>query len=228
MVHVVRDQIRHGADWIKVYADYRWGPNGEAEPTFTEDEIRTAVEVAGSSGRPVAAHATTAEGMRRAVMAGVRSIEHGDNGTPEVFRLMHDHGTYFCPTVAAGESLLEQAGRFRLGDSLPRQLQAKRATVQAAIAAGVKICAGGDVGVFTHGTNEKELELLVMYGMTPTQALLAGTSTNAAMLQMEDRIGMIKPGMIADLAAFTGDPTEDITALRHTALVVKGGVPSRP
>lgn len=225
MTRVVRDQIRHGADWIKLYSDYRWGARGESAPTFTEAELRAAVEVAGSSGRPVAVHASTPEGMRRAIVAGARSIEHGDQGTAETFRLMHDHGTWFCPTVAAGESLLEQAGRYRFGDSLPRQLQAKRASLQLALAAGVRICAGGDVGVFAHGTNEKELELLVMYGMTPTQALVAATSGNAEMLQMNDRIGTIKAGMIADLAVVAGDPTHDITALREVRLVVKGGVP---
>jgi len=221
---VVRDQIKHGADWIKVYADYRWGPNGEARPSFTLDELKLMVEIAGSSGRPVVAHASTEEGMRRAVLAGVRSIEHGDNGTAAVFRLMKEHGTYFCPTVAAGESLLEQRTGYKLGDPLPPSLRAKQATLKAAVDAGVMICAGGDAGVFAHGENAKELELFVQYGLTPLQALMSATSINAAMMDMKDRLGSIRPGLLADLVAVTGDPTQDVGALRRIQLVMKGGV----
>jgi imidazolonepropionase-like amidohydrolase len=221
---VVRDQIRHGADWIKVYADYRWGPNGEARPAFTLDELKLIVEIAGSSGRPVVAHASTEEGMRRAVLAGVRTIDHGDGGTPAVFRLMREHGTMLCPTVAAGASLAEQRTAYRSGDPLPANLRAKQASIRAAIDAGVTICNGSDVGVFTHGDNAKELEILVQYGMTPLQALLSATSVNARMLQMEDGIGAIRPGLLADLVAVTGDPTTDISAVRRVQLVMKGGV----
>jgi imidazolonepropionase-like amidohydrolase len=220
----VRDQIKHGADWVKVYADYRWGPNGETRPTFTEDELKLIVDIANSSGRPVVAHASSEEGMRRAIMAGVRSIEHGDNGTPAIWKLMNEKGTYFCPTVAAGESQFEQRGAYKMGAPLPPSLKAKQITTKAALDAGVKICNGSDVGVFSHGDNAKELELLVAYGFTPSQALLAATVTDAAMLGMEDRIGSIKPGMLADLVAVTGDPTQDITALRKVELVMKGGV----
>ena len=221
---VVRDQIKHGADWIKVYADYRWGPNGEVRPGFTQDELKLIVDIANSSGRPVVAHASSEEGMRRAVMAGVRSIEHGDNGTPAIWKLMKEKGVYFCPTVAAGEAQLEQRGAYKMGDPLPASLKAKQITTKAALDAGVRICNGSDVGVFRHGDNAKELELLVLYGLTPSQALLAATVTDAAMLGMEDRIGSIKPGLLADLIAVTGDPTQDITALRKVELVMKGGV----
>src|SRR5687768_2782757 len=221
---VVRDQIKHGADWIKVYADYRWGPNGEARPSFTLAELKLMVEIAGSSGRPVVAHASTEEGMRRAVLAGVRSIEHGDQGTPAVFRLMKEHGTFFCPTVAAGESLLEQRTGYRMGEPLPPTLRAKQATIRAAVDAGVALCAGGDSGVFTHGDNAKELELLVQYGLTPLQALMSATSVNADMLEMKDRLGAIRPGLLADLVAVNGDPTQEIGALRRVQLVMKGGV----
>ena len=221
---VVRDQIKHGADWIKVYADYRWGPNGEVRPGFTQDELNLIVNIANSSGRPVSAHASSEEGMRRAIMAGVRSVEHGDNGTPAIWKLMKEKGTYFCPTVAAGESQLEQRGAYQMGAVLPPSLKAKQITTKAALDAGVKICNGSDVGVFSHGDNAKELELLVAYGFTPSQALLAATVTDATMLGMEDRIGSIKPGMLADLVAVTGDPTQDITALRKVELVMKGGV----
>jgi imidazolonepropionase-like amidohydrolase len=221
---VVRDQIKHGADWIKVYADYRWGPNGEARPGFTLDELKLMVEIAGGSGRPVVAHASTEEGMRRATLAGVRSIEHGDNGTPAVFRLMKEHGTYFCPTVAAGASLLEQRSGYRIGDSLPASLRAKQASLKAALEAGVPICVGGDAGVFSHGDNAKELELLVQYGVTPLQAMMSATSINAEMLNMQDRLGGIRPAMFADLVAVGGDPTQDISALRRVQFVMKGGV----
>jgi imidazolonepropionase-like amidohydrolase len=224
ITRVVRDQIKHGADWIKVYADYRWGPNGEARPSFTLEELKLMVEIASSSGRPVVAHASTDEGMRRATLAGVRSIEHGDNGTPAVFRLMKEHGTWFCPTVAAGASLLQQRSGYRIGDSLPPSLRAKQASLRSAIDAGVAICAGGDAGVFTHGDNAKELELLVQYGMTPLQAMMSATSINAEMLEMKDRIGSIRPGLLADLVAVTGDPTQDIAAARRVQMVMKGGV----
>ena len=226
---VVRDQIKHGADWIKVYADYRWGPNGEARPTFTLDELKLIVEIAGSSGRPVVAHASTEEGMRRAILAGVRTIDHGDGGTPAVFRLMKEHGTFLCPTVAAGASLLEQRGGYRPGQQpLPASMRAKQASLKAAMDAGVLLCNGSDAGVFAHGDNAKELELLVQYGVPPMRALLAATSTNADMLNMKDRIGAVRPGLLADLVAVAGDPTQDISALRRVQLVMKNGVVFRP
>ena len=228
ITRVVRDQIRHGADWIKVYADYRWGPSGEARPTFTLDELKLIVEVASSSGRPVVAHASSEEGMRRATLAGVRTIDHGDGGTPAVFRLMREHGTYLCPTVAAGASLLEQRGGWAPGQPLAASMRAKQASVKAALDAGVLLCNGSDAGVFAHGDNAKELELLVQYGVTPMRALLAATSVNAEMLNMKDRIGAIRPGLLADLVAVDGDPTQDIAALRKVRLVMKNGVVHRP
>ncbi|HTR78124.1 MAG TPA: amidohydrolase family protein [Gemmatimonadaceae bacterium] len=223
MTRVVRDQIKHGADWIKLYADYRWGPNGETMPTFTLEEMKVAVEVANSSGRPVAAHATTPEGMRRAILAGVRTVEHGDAGTPEVFQLMKEHGVFYIPTVAAGESQMERSG-YKRGDPLPAALRAKKASLQAAIASGVTICNGSDVGVFAHGDNARELEILVDYGMTPTQVLVAATASDAVMLNMADKLGMVKQGLYADLVAVTGDPTKDISAIRKVAMVMKAGI----
>jgi imidazolonepropionase-like amidohydrolase len=223
ITRVTRDQIGKGADFIKIYADYRWGPNGEAMPTFTEEEIARIVSIASSSGRPVVAHAATAEGMKRAVMAGVETIEHGDGGTPEVFRLMKDRGVAFCPTLAAGDAILQYGGWRKGTDPEPERIRRKRESFRAALDAGVPICMGGDVGVYTHGTNAREVELMVDYGMRPADALMAVTSANARFFHLDDRLGSIRAGMLADLVAFAGDPTTDITALRRVVLVMKDG-----
>ncbi len=223
LVRAVRRQIGAGADWVKVYADYRWGPDGEARPTFSEQELELIVQTAASSGRPVAAHAATAEGVRRAVMAGVETIEHGDAATPEVLKLMADRGIILCPSVAAGYSIATYGG-WRPGvDPEPARIAIKRRSLRAAVDAGVTICAGGDVGVFTHGDNALELELLVDYGLTPLQALHAATTTNARMLHMGDRLGQLKPGFLADMLSVHGDPTADIHALREVGMVMVGG-----
>jgi imidazolonepropionase-like amidohydrolase len=224
IARVVRDQIGHGADWIKVYADYRWGPGGEARPTFTAEELRVLVETARGSGRSVAAHATTPEGMRRAVLAGVRTIEHGDEGTAEVFRMMREKGVALCPTLAASEAYaLYFDGWVKGRDAPTPALVAKRASFRAALNAGVPLCFGGDVGVFAHGENVRELELMVEYGMTPLAALRAATSGNARIFHLDDRLGKIAPGMLADLVAVEGDPIRDLGALRRVKLVLKDG-----
>jgi len=201
---VVRDQIKHGADWIKIYADYRWGPNGEAMPGPTQEEFNEAVAIARSSGRGVAAHATTAEGMKRAALAGVETIEHGDGGTPEVFKLMAARGICYVPTVSVGN-------------------RNKKAVLAMAMSAGVTICNGADSGPLAHGDNAKEVEGLVADGLTPIQALRAATVNDAKMMHWQDRIGQVKAGMLADLVAVRGDPTKDISAISHVALVMKGG-----
>ncbi|HEX6306853.1 MAG TPA: amidohydrolase family protein [Longimicrobiales bacterium] len=223
LVRVVRDQIGRGADWIKLYGDYRWGPDGEARPTFTQEELVTAVDVAASSGRFVAVHAVTPEAMRRAALAGARTIEHGDLGTPEVFRLMAERGVVLCPTVAAGDAIEQYRGWRRGVDPEPARIRAKRESVRAALDAGVTLCVGGDVGVFPHGDNVRELELLVEYGMTPADVLRAATAGNAETLGMSDRIGSVRRGLLADLIAVEGEPAADIAALRAVRFVMKGG-----
>lgn len=224
IVRAVRTQIGKGADWIKLYADYRWGAGEPSRPTFSQEELTAAVKAAHDAGRPVAVHATTAEGMRRATLAGVETIEHGDDGTAEVFKLMKERNVALCPTVAAGDAIEQYRGWKKGSTPEPDRIREKRASVKAARAAGVTFAMGGDVGVLTHGDNVREMELLVReYGFTPLEVLRQATSGNAAIFHLADR-GNIRAGQAADLVALGGDPTKDIAALRQVHLVMKGGI----
>ena len=220
----VRSQIGKGADVIKVYADYRWGINDESMPTFTLDELKKAVEVAGSSGRMVVAHATTTEGMRRSILAGVTTIEHGDNGTTEIFNLMKQKNIALCPTLAAGDAI-EQYNGWRKGiDPEPLRLKQKHESFKEALKAGVIICMGGDVGVFPHGDNAREMIMMVEYGMKAEDVLRSATSVNADVFKINNMVGRIKPGLYADILVVQGDPSKDIHDIRNIKLVMKNGI----
>lgn len=224
IIKVVRNQIGKGADFIKVYADYRWGPDGEAQPSFSLDELKLIVETAKSSGRYVVAHAATAEGMRRATLAGVETIEHGDGATEEALKLMKDNNVALCPTIAAGDAISQYFGGWKKGtETEPERIINKRKSFKMALSIGVKICAGSDVGVFPHGENARELELMVDYGMKPLDVLQSVTSGNAEIMHLKNR-GSIKVGLLADIIAVEGNPVNDITTLRNVQLVMKNGV----
>ena len=223
LVRVVRDQAAKGADWIKVYGDYRAGPRGETMPTFSQEEMTLIVSTAKSIGRPVVVHASTAEGMRRAVLAGAETIEHGNDGTPEIFKLMAERGVALCPTLAAGDATSQYGGWKKGQDPEPAGIRRKRETFKQALAAGVTIASGSDVGVFPHGENARELELMVAYGMTPADAVKSATSVAARLLHQESSIGKVQPGLFADLIAVDGNPVQEIGALRRVRFVMKGG-----
>ncbi|MHA4806935.1 metal-dependent hydrolase family protein [Flavitalea flava] len=228
LIREARTQIGKGADLVKVYADYRWGLNKQTAPTFTEEELKELVNVAGSSGRPVVVHASSAEGMRRAIRAGVSTIEHGDDGTPELFRAMKEKGIAFCPTLAAGDAILQYRGWKKGIDQDPPAIAKKRKTFQDALASGVTICMGGDVGVYAHGDNAREMEAMVEYGMKPIDVLRSATSVNADVFKIGDRVGRIRAGLLADLVIVEGNPSTDISRVRKVKWVMKEGVIYNP
>jgi imidazolonepropionase-like amidohydrolase len=222
LIAAVRRQIGAGADWVKIYGDYRWRPGEPSRPTFTLEEMRQAVEAAHSAGRKVAVHAGTVEGMRRAILAGADTIEHGDGGTAEIFRMMKARGVALCPTLAATDAISRYRG-WNGASPEPEAVAGKKTSFAAALAAGVPICMGGDVGVYAHGDNAREMALMAAYGMRPADVLIAATSANARYFGLDDRVGTVRPGLLADLVAVDGDPTRDISTVRRVRLVMKGG-----
>jgi len=223
MVSAVRDQVAGGADIIKFYADYHWGNGEPTRVTLSQAELNAGVAAAHDAGRIVAVHATTADGMRRAILAGADTIEHGYNGTPEVFKLMRDRGVALCATIAASEYYARYFEHWNGVEPAPESVQENRRSFRLAMQAGVPICMGGDVGVYTHGKNWLEMEAMQRAGMGAAQVMIAATSGNARILRLGDR-GQVKPGLLADLAAFDGDPTRDVSAARNVRFVMKGGI----
>jgi len=224
LVRVVRDQIGKGADVIKVYTDYGWGPYGDIQPTFSLEELKTIVETARSSGRPTVAHATTREGMRRAVLAGVETIEHGDLIDVELGKLMKEHKVTYFPTVAASEAIAQYDGWVKGKTPEPQSIIDKKKSFKEALQSGVTMGMGGDVGVFAHGENVREMELMVEYGMNALEVLKAATSVNARAFHLDGLVGSIKEGMKADLVIVTGNPAVAISDLRKVVFVMKNGV----
>lgn len=224
LVNETLTQIGKGADVIKLYADYRWGKGGTAAPTFSVEEIAAVTQIAKSSGRKTVAHASTTEGMRRAVFGGVSTIEHGDEGTEEIFKLMKEKGVAFCATLAAGDAVLQYNGWKKGIDAEPARITAKKKSFQAALKSGVAICMGGDVGVYTHGDNAREMELMAEYGMKPIDILRSATSVNADVFGYANEFGRIKKDLLADLVAVNGDPSKIIKDIRNVLFVMKDGV----
>jgi imidazolonepropionase-like amidohydrolase len=223
-MRAVREQAAHGADWIKLYADYRVGPDGGTAPTFTAAELKAIVDTAHLIGRPVAAHAASDAGVRMAVEAGVDSVEHGYGASESTFKLIKQHGTAYEPTLTAVDATEEYFDHYRPGQDPPtaKMREAERA-FRTALKLGVTIGNGSDVGVFAHGTNWREPVAMVRDGMTAPQALHAATDVAAKILRQQDHFGRIAVGMRADLAAFAGDPTAHIDDLAHPVFVMKDG-----
>ena len=223
MANEVRTQTGKGADVVKLYADYHWGRDGQVMPTFSIEAIASATSIAKSGGRQTVAHATTKEGMRRAIMGGVSTIEHGNDGDDEIFKLMKEKGVALCATLAAVEAYLQYDGWKKGVDPEPSIITAKKKSFQSALRNGVTICMGGDVGVYPHGDNAREMELMVEYGMKPIDVLRSSTSVNADVFGYGDKIGRIKKGLLADVIMVEGDPSNTISPVRKVVFVMKDG-----
>ena len=219
----LRTQMGKGADVIKIYADYRWGLNGEARPAFIDAEWQLIMQHARNGGRKVVAHASSADGMRMAATAGVSSIEHGDGGTDEIFKLMKQRGVAFCPTISAAEATAQYSGWKKGLDAEPARITTKKKSFQSALQNGVTIVFGGDAGVFAHGDNAREMELMVQYGMKPIEVLRSATSVNADVFGYASKIGRIKKGLLADIIAVKGNPLDTISDARNIQFIMKDG-----
>jgi len=222
-ITTVRRQMGNGADLIKIYADYRWTPGADSKPTFLQEEINAMVATATTAGKYVVAHASTPEGMKRAILGGVETIEHGDGGTAEIFELMKEKGVGLCPTLAAGDAITQYRGWNKSTDPEPERIQQKRKLFKMALDSGVQIVFGGDVGVFPHGENYREMELMVDYGMKPLDVLISATSNNAKMFHL-NQLGNLEKGFLADIIAVEGNPTKDISVMKNVSFVMKDGV----
>jgi len=222
-ITTVRRQMGNGADLIKIYADYRWTPGADSKPTFLQEEINAMVAAATTAGKYVVAHASTPEGMKRAILGGVETIEHGDGGTAEIFELMKEKGVGLCPTLAAGDAITQYRGWNKSTDPEPERIQQKRKLFKMALDSGVQIVFGGDVGVFPHGENYREMELMVDYGMKPLDVLISATSNNAKMFHL-NQLGNLEKGFLADIIAVEGNPTKDISVMKNVSFVMKDGV----
>jgi imidazolonepropionase-like amidohydrolase len=225
----VRRVLGRGADVVKVLATGAVLTSGTrpGAPELTEAEIAAAVEVAHDHGTHVAAHAHGAEGIRRAVRAGVRSIEHGSLMDAEAVALMAEHGTYLVADLYDGDWILGEGPRLGYSAEVLRKTeettQAQRDGFAQAVAAGVRIAFGTDSGVYPHGDNARQLAYYVRYGLTPAQALLSATRWAAEMLGLERETGSLAPGLAADVIAVPGDPTADVRTAESVALVVRAG-----
>lgn len=224
LIRIVRDQIGKGADFIKVYADYRWGLLGDDQPSFTEAELKLINEVTRSSGRVLVCHAKSKAAIKRAVMAGAETIEHGDYIDEEIGLLMKENKVTYFPTLSAVEMISQYRGWKKGVTPEPLSVANKKKSFQAALRSGVNIGMGGDVGVFHHGENALEMELLVEYGMKPLDVLKAATSVNAKAFHIEGNVGSIKEGLKADLVIVSGDPAKEISDIRNVLFVMKNGV----
>ena len=222
-ITTVRRQMGNGADLIKIYVDYRWTPGADSKPTFLQEEINAMVATATTAGKYVVAHASTPEGMKRAILGGVETIEHGDGGTAEIFEMMKEKGVGLCPTLAAGDAITQYRGWNKSTDPEPERIQQKRKSFKMALDSGVQIVFGGDVGVFPHGENYREMELMVDYGMKPLDVLISATSNNAKMFHL-NQLGNLKKGFLADIIAVEGNPNKDISLMKNVSFVMKDGV----
>ena len=221
-IRAVRDQVAAGADIVKFYADYHWGRGEPSRATLSQAELDAGVSAAHDAGRLVAVHATTAEGMMRAIRAGADTIEHGYGGTADVFKAMAAKRIALCPTLGASEAYARYFQHWNGEEPAPESVQENRRSFQLAMKAGVPICMGGDVGVFTHGENWREMEAMQRAGMPAAEVLISATSQNARIFRLSDR-GEVRPGLLADLVAVDGDPTRDVSAVEHVRFVMKGG-----